>query len=170
MALTVLIMGAAGCGKSTVGEQLANRLNCAFLDADALHDSTSKARMAAGIALTDIERQPWLDAVHAVLEDHQREGRDLVFACSALKRSYRQRLRQNIGQPWTIFLDGDPELLARRVARRPGHFFAPSLLDDQLRILEPPTGADCLHVDVSESPARIVERIIEWLEQQAPQH
>src|SRR5690606_25917915 len=107
--MIVLLMGAAGCGKSTIARLLAERLDCEFLDADLLHDAGSKAKMAAGVALDEDDRRPWLEAIHAVLEQHSADAQELVVACSALRRSHRQVLGRNIDELRVVFLDGDPE-------------------------------------------------------------
>lgn len=126
---TLLVMGVAGSGKSTLGAALAARLGWPFQDGDALHPPANVARMAAGIPLTDLDRGPWLDAIAAWIADHP-EG---VVACSALKRAYRARLAARV-----IYLRGDHDLIAGRLAVRAGHFFAPALLDSQFAALEPP--------------------------------
>ncbi len=161
--MIVLLMGAAGCGKSTIASLLAERLDCEFLDADRLHDAGSKAKMAAGVALDEDDRRPWLEAIHAVLEQHSADAQELVVACSALRRSHRQVLGRNIDELRVVFLDGDPELLARRIRQRHEHFFPAALLADQLAILEPPTGEQALRLDIGEPPPVLVEQIVDWL-------
>lgn len=126
-------MGVSGSGKSTVGAALAARLGCRFVDADDLHPAANVEKMAAGIPLTDDDRWPWLDAVAAQLA-----GGDVVVACSALTRAYRDRLRAAASELALVFLHGDPALLAARMVR-PGHFMPASLLDSQLATLQPPT-------------------------------
>ena len=161
--MIVLVMGAAGCGKSTIASLLAERLGYAFLDADQLHDAASKAKMAAGTPLDEDDRRPWLEAIHAVLEQHSLARQTLVVACSALRRGHRQVLRRNIDELRVVFLDGDPQLLARRIRQRHAHFFPAALLADQLAILEPPTGEQALRLDIGEPPSALVERIVDWL-------
>ncbi|MCU1416314.1 MAG: gluconokinase [Schumannella sp.] len=126
-------MGVSGSGKTTVGELLAAALGLRFADADALHPAANVAKMAAGIPLTDDDRWPWLDAVGQVLA----RG-DVVVACSALRRAYRNRLRVAAPAFALVYLKGDREVLADRMGRRPGHFMPVTLLDSQLATLEPP--------------------------------
>jgi carbohydrate kinase (thermoresistant glucokinase family) len=154
-------MGVSGCGKSTVGLLLADRLGVPFLDADALHPAANVARMAAGVPLTDDDRRPWLDAVAAELAGAS-DG--VVVACSALRRRYRAVLRA--GAPGTAFvhLAGTRALLADRVAARPGHFMPASLLDSQLATLEPlDVGERGLVLDVAEPPAALAGTAEAWV-------
>lgn len=161
--MIILVMGAAGCGKSTIGSLLARKLGSPFLDADQLHDAGSRAKMAAGVALTDEDRRPWLVAVHDLVEQHARGGGDLVFACSALKHQYRELLQRNIQNLLIVYLEGEAKLLAQRIRQRSEHFFPARLLDDQLAILEPPAGSRTLRLNVGEPPDALIERILTWL-------
>jgi gluconokinase len=125
-------MGVSGSGKSTIGAALADRLGLPFVDGDALHPLTNVERMAAGLPLTDEDRWPWLAAVGARLA----EG-DVVVACSALKRSYRDAILAEAPAARFIHLTGSHELLDERMQRRTDHFMPPSLLESQLATLEP---------------------------------
>jgi gluconokinase len=136
-----LVMGVSGAGKTTVGAALAARLGAPFLDADDLHPAENRAKMAAGVALNDADRAPWLDAVAEVIGGWAAAGTGGVVACSALRRRYRDRLRRADPGLVTVFLELDEAALAARLAARRGHYFAPSLLGSQLALLEPP-GAD----------------------------
>ncbi|MCU1437893.1 MAG: gntK 1 [Naasia sp.] len=137
-AQAVIVMGASGSGKSTVGRLIAERLGVDFVDADDLHSPESTAKMAAGTPLTDEDRWPWLRRVGAVLADETAQGRSSVVACSALRRAYRDLLRQAAGGPVTfVHLHGTRELLEQRLGKREGHFMPPALLDSQLATLEP---------------------------------
>ena len=129
----VVVMGVSGSGKTTVGAALADALGLPFVDGDALHPAANVAKMAAGIPLDDADRAPWLDAVGAVLA-----AGPVVVACSALRRVYRDRLRAAAPGLLLVFLDGSREVLAQRMAGRPGHFMPASLLDSQLATLERP--------------------------------
>ncbi len=130
-------MGVAGCGKSSLGALLAKTLGLPFTEGDNLHSLESRAKMAAGIPLTDEDRWPWLDRVGAVLARH--EG---VIACSALKRPYRDRIRAQAGLPVLfIHLAVPEERIATRLEARRGHYFDPVLQASQRAILEP-LGAD----------------------------
>lgn len=132
----VVLMGVAGAGKSTVGPRLADALGVGFVDADALHAEAAKAQMAAGRPLDDATRAPWLDRVHDVLATAAREGRGLVLACSALKTSYRRRLRDGVTGVVFVALVAPPDVLAARLAARPHHFADEALLPSQLHDLE----------------------------------
>ena len=136
--LAVVVMGVCGCGKSTVGERLARELGALFIEGDAFHPPANVARMAAGIALTDADRQGWLEALAAQLAAASRAGRSVVLACSALKRRYRDVLRQGAPDLRVVHLHGGREMLAARLAARQGHYMPASLLDSQLATLEAP--------------------------------
>jgi carbohydrate kinase (thermoresistant glucokinase family) len=141
----VVVMGVSGSGKSTVGAALAEALGIPFVDGDALHPAANVAKMAAGIPLGDEDRAPWLDAIGARLARPP-----IVVACSALKRAYRDRLRDAAPSLELVFLDGTRDLLAERMLARPGHFMPPALLDSQLATLERPTPDEhalTMHVD-----------------------
>lgn len=133
----VVVMGVSGCGKSTVGSLLAQALGCRFVEGDSLHPPGNVARMAEGTPLTDADRVDWLDAVAAELG----ASKGIVMSCSALKRSYRNRLRAAAPGLQFLHLVGDRGLLERRMAARSGHYMPASLLQSQLNTLEPP-GAD----------------------------
>lgn len=153
----VVVMGVSGSGKSTVGAALADALGVRFVDGDSLHPAANVAKMAAGIPLDDSDRVPWLDAVAAVLA-----AGPVVVACSALRRVYRDRLRAAAPALELVFLDGSRELLASRMARRPGHFMPTTLLESQLATLERP-GADehPLTADIAVSVPDIVAGLAE---------
>ncbi|MBB4437936.1 gluconokinase [Rhizobium leguminosarum] len=139
--LAVIVMGVSGCGKSSVGERLAAQNGMPFLEGDQLHPAENVEKMAQGISLTDDDRLPWLDRIGAEIRTAQEASQGLVISCSALKRHYRDRLRQAAtGRLVFVFLEGSRELLLSRMQARQGHFMPASLLDSQLETLEPPTG------------------------------
>lgn len=133
----VVMMGVCGCGKTTVGEALAERLGVRFRDADEFHPQANVEKMSAGVPLTDADRWPWLDAIGAAIREVPPDA-PIVISCSALKRAYRARILRGAGRPVTfVHLAGPRALLAERMAGRRGHFMPPSLLDSQLALLEP---------------------------------
>ncbi|KJF75360.1 gluconokinase [Agrobacterium arsenijevicii] len=133
-------MGVSGSGKSTVAEELAEKLGIAFIEGDKLHPKSNVDKMSEGIPLTDEDRWPWLDLIGAELHKG-RENDGVVVSCSALKKIYRDRLRKAAGGSLAfVYLDGSLELLSRRMGERKGHFMPLSLLQTQLATLEVPTG------------------------------
>lgn len=142
----IVVMGPSGSGKSTVGAALAERLGARFVDADDLHPLTNIEKMAAGIPLDDPDRMPWLALVGAAL----RESAHIVIACSALKRSYRDAIRDEAPVAFFAELAVSRAVLEERVRNRGGHFMPTSLVDSQLRTWEP-LGPDEAGVSVDES-------------------
>lgn len=140
MALHVVVMGVSGCGKSTVAAALRDRFGFDLLEGDDLHPRANVEKMGAGIPLDDADREPWLRAVGAWMAAREREGRDTVVSCSALKRRYRDLLRAGT-DVWFLHLDGAAALIGERLRARQGHFMPASLLDSQFDALEP-LGAD----------------------------
>jgi len=129
----IVVMGVSGSGKSTVGAALAQRLRVPYGDADDFHPPANIEKMSAGRPLDDDDRRPWLEAIGRWLQEHDAG----VVTCSALKRSYRDLLRES--RPDVVFVHqhGDREVIARRQATRPGHFMPAALLDSQFDTLEP---------------------------------
>ena len=151
-------MGVAGSGKTTVGRLLAARLQWPFRDADDFHPPRNREKMRRGIPLNDDDRRPWLDALRASLCHTTVGGTNAVYACSSLKRSYREELATDTGEVKFIYLNGAHQLIAERLIGRKGHFFNPALLQTQFDDLEEPTNA--LEVDVTPPPESIAESII----------
>ena len=141
----VVMMGVSGSGKTTVGAALAQRLRVPFADADDFHPEANIAKMTAGHALDDDDRGPWLDSIGEWLAAHPEGG---VMSCSALKRTYRDQLREHCPDVDFLHLAGTPEVIGRRQASRPGHFMPASLLASQFETLEP-LAADENGVDVN---------------------
>jgi gluconokinase len=129
------VLGVSGSGKTTIGVALAQRLRVPFEDADDLHPAANVAKMSAGIPLDDLDRIPWLHTVGEWLADHTETGG--VISCSALRRSYRDTLREVAPRQLFVHLAGSPEVVARRVAGRLGHFMPASLVASQFAALEP---------------------------------
>jgi len=163
--VTILIVaGVSGSGKTTVGAMLAGRLSWRFADADDFHPATNVEKMRAGIPLTDEDRWPWLRAIEAWMDERIAAGESAVLGCSALKRSYRDMLLGGRPDVQMVFLDVDPEELARRLAARHGHFFPEKLLDTQLDALDPPQPDErVISVVEADDPAGTVALIIATL-------
>ena len=155
----IVVMGGAGSGKTPVGEALAAAVGWRFVDGDDHHAAASIAKMARGEPLDDADRWPWLDRLRAIIDGALAREDGLVLACSALKASYRARLAGGVagGRVRFAYLAGTPELLRERLARRPGHFMKPGMLDSQLATLEVPS--DAVTVDAALPMAAQVERI-----------
>lgn len=158
----LVVMGVSGTGKSLVAGLLADQLGWELQDGDALHPPGNLAKMSAGTPLTDADRWPWLDTIAAWIDQRAANQAPGVVTCSALKRSYRDRLRR----PYVIFvhLVGAREVIAQRLAARTGHFMPQSLLDSQLATLETP-GPDenAITVDVADEPGEEVAEILHLL-------
>jgi gluconokinase len=150
----IVAMGVSGCGKSTVGAALADRLHVPFADADDMHPPDNIAKMSAGHPLDDDDRRAWLDRVGEWLARHRDGG---VISCSALKRTYRDQLRAHCPSTVFLLLDGSPELIASRQAARKGHFMPTSLMQSQFDTLEPLAPDEPgVVVDVAESVDAII--------------
>ena len=132
----VVVMGVSGCGKSTIGAVIADRLGVGFVDADSLHPLLNVGKMAAGIPLTDDDRWPWLATIGQVLADAAQAGTGIVVACSALRRRYRDAIVAAAPSAQFVHLDGSKQVLSARLDGRSGHFMPPALLDSQLATLE----------------------------------
>ncbi|MCP4318597.1 MAG: gluconokinase [Hyphomicrobiales bacterium] len=160
-----VVMGVAGCGKSSVGAAVAKRLGATYLDGDDFHPPANIEKMSRGEALNDEDRWPWLKIVG---EEMARWEGTVFTGCSALQRAYRDYLAATAEEPvGFIFLDGSKELIAGRMSRREGHFMPLSLLDSQFAALERPQPDEpAMIVDISESEARIVDTICTRLEKE----
>jgi gluconokinase len=146
-------MGVAGTGKTTLGEALAAAEGWSFFDADDFHAPANKEKMRRGEGLTDADREPWLLALRARIDELRAGGRSGVFACSALKQAYRDRLQAGPDVRF-VHLTGPFALIERRLAGRPGHYAGPSLLKSQFEALEVP--ADVPTVDVAQTKAEML--------------
>ncbi len=153
----LVFMGVSGCGKSTVAELYAQRSGATLIEADVFHPPANIAKMSAGIPLTDEDRAGWLAAMAERLAEGKARGEAMVVTCSALRKAYRDRLRQGDPDLFFVFLDGSQELLQARLDARKGHFMPPGLLGSQLATLERPNLATerCLHVSITLSPEQI---------------
>ena len=157
---SLVIMGVAGSGKSTLGAAVAARLGCGWLEGDEFHSEASRLKMAQGEPLTDADRASWLARLCEQLE--QRPG--VLVTCSALKRSYREQLRQASAGLRFAFLDIAQAEAARRVSTRGGHFFAASLIDSQFETLESPVGEPgVLRLDALAPLDELEQQVCSWL-------
>jgi gluconokinase len=151
-----IIMGTTGAGKTTIGTMLATRLNWQFADADTFHPPANVEKMAHGIPLNDADRAPWLEAMHRAILEWIAAGKNMVLACSALKRAYREELRPS-SEVKMIYLKGDYALFAERIRQRHGHFAGEGILAGQFADLEEPT--DAITIDAAKSAEEIVAEI-----------
>jgi gluconokinase len=150
-----IVMGVSGCGKTTMSRKLAAVSGGEWLDADDFHSAENKAKMSAGIPLSDDDRWPWLDRLNAELHARAGQGRPLFLACSALKQKYRDRLVAGLPAPRFVYLKGSFEVIQARLAGRRNHFMPPGLLESQFADLEEPHGAIVL--DISRTEDQLVE-------------
>ncbi len=156
-----VVMGVASCGKTSVGELLAEKLNAHFIEGDRLHPATNVAKMSAGVPLNDDDRWPWLKAVGESLA-----GREAAVAsCSALKRVYREAITASAQRPvYFIYLYGSRLVLESRIGSRKGHFMPASLLDSQLATLEEPAADErAFRLDIVQPVEELAETAKVWL-------
>lgn len=161
----LVVMGVSGCGKTSVGRQLAQALGLDFIEGDELHPPRNVALMAAGTPLTDADRADWLATIADRLGQAQATGQGLVVSCSALKRRYRDRLRTACPGLRFIYLHGPAALLRERLGARTGHYMPPSLLDSQLATLEPPASDECaIILDIAPPTHQVVAVALDQLQ------
>src|SRR6266851_6392772 len=149
-------MGPTGSGKTTIGAMLAAQLNWQFADADSFHPPANIEKMSKGIPLNDADRAPWLEAMRKAILDWITAGKNVVLACSALKRAYREELRPS-PEVKIVYLKGDYALFAERIHHRHGHFAGEGILAGQFADLEEP--ADAITIDAARFPEQIVTEI-----------
>jgi len=154
--MIVIVMGVVGAGKTTVGQLLAEELGWEFADADGYHSAANVEKIRRGIGLTDADRAPWLESLHDAIVRWIDSGQDVVLACSALKRSYRQELAAGPEVKF-VYLKGSAALIGERLRARHGHFANEQILNSQLHDLEEPTSA--LTVEIDGTPQQIVRFI-----------
>ncbi|HEV2612488.1 MAG TPA: gluconokinase [Noviherbaspirillum sp.] len=162
-----VVMGVSGCGKSAVGRSLADRLGVSHFEGDAYHPPANIAKMAAGTPLEDADRHGWLMLLQQHIAEAAKNGIGLVLSCSALKRRYRDLLRE--GDPDLLFLhlDGDRKLIAERMQARPNHFMPVALLESQFRDLERLQPDERgLAADIRQPPEALVEQARQYAKQQ----
>lgn len=150
----VIAMGVSGSGKTTLARLLAEAWQATFLDADDIHDAAAKARMSAGLPLTDAMRDPWVARIADELTRYVANGERVVLAFSGLRRRHRDRLRATGLVLRFLFLHGDQALIAARMQARSGHYMPASLLDSQFETLEMPAGeSDVVTLAIDRPPA-----------------
>jgi gluconokinase len=158
--MTVLvIMGVSGSGKTTIGQALSRRLNFEFIEGDEFHTRANREKMHAGVALTDADRKPWLEALRSRITVMLARKGNAVLTCSALRQSYREALAMP-GVKF-IYLKVSQAVARQRLARRRGHFFNPALLESQFATLEEPR--DAITVDADASDLEVTQQIISGL-------
>ena len=159
--MIVLVMGVSGVGKTTIGRLLATALGGQYMEGDDFHTPANLAKMRSGLALSDEDRRPWLQALGKALQAADKKGGPAVLGCSALRESYRQLIRASCPQCQIVWLRGSPELVAARIRGRHGHFMPAGLIESQFAVLEAP--ADAIAVDIDPAPETIVRQILHRL-------
>lgn len=160
----LVVMGVSGSGKTTLARLLADRLGWPSAEADEFHPPANVAKMEAGVALTDDDRWPWLEAMRDRLTEQARAGRSTVVTCSALRRAYRDVLRQATGRVRFVHLKAPPQTIGVRLSHRAGHFMPPSLLPSQYATLEPlGDDEDGVTVVVDVPPEEVADRALRAL-------
>jgi len=163
-----VVMGVSGAGKSKIGARLADALGVPFLEGDSFHPPENVARMSAGIPLNDDDRAGWLHALSAEIGRARERGEGLVLSCSSLKRRYRDLLRGADPDLRFAYLHGERAVLEQRMRSRPGHYMPASLLDSQLRDLEPLQADEAgVQLDLTQTPQQLIDTILKSLECQA---
>lgn len=157
--MVVIVMGASGAGKTTVGLALARSLGWRFIDADDLHPPANIEKMSRNEPLTDADREPWLIAVRQTILQSNNAAESLAVACSALKGGYRETLSAGLDSIRFVYLKTTLALLERRLSARHGHFAGPGLLASQLAAIEEPLETEALILDAAEPPDALVEHM-----------
>jgi gluconokinase len=156
-----VVMGVSGCGKSTVGQALAQRLGCPFYDGDDFHPAENVAKMSQAIPLNDADREPWLSRLADLIQGYLGRGETAVIACSALKETYRQQLQRNEANVVFVYLKGSFDLIWQRMQQREGHFMKAEMLQSQFATLEEPSSSEAIVVNIGQDVAAMIQEIIE---------
>ncbi|MCO7522807.1 MULTISPECIES: gluconokinase [unclassified Pseudomonas] len=160
----IVVMGVAGCGKSCIGAAIAARSGGRLIEGDAFHPAANIAKMSAGIPLDDDDRAGWLVRLGEALQNAISAGERPILTCSALKRRYRETLREAVPALGFVFLELTPQQAEQRVRARPGHFMPASLIDSQFAALEPPHGEPLtLELDATAPVEALAEAVHTWL-------
>lgn len=161
----LIVMGVASSGKTVTGKAIARRLHAPFLDGDNFHPAANKDKMRAGVPLTDDDRWPWLDALARALHEAAGQKGVAVGACSALKRVYRDYLIKQAGEPILfVFLDGEVDVIRKRIEARQHEFMSPELLDSQFATLELPSPSEnVVRVEVTDAVETIAAQVVKQL-------
>lgn len=162
---SVIVMGVSGCGKSSTGAKVAELLGAKFIDGDDLHPRANIQKMAGGAPLNDADRAPWLERIRDAAYSLEQKNEVGVIVCSALKRNYRDQIREGNESVKFLFLDGDYDLILARMKARHGHFMKEAMLKSQFEALERPDGeAGVCHVNIDGSFEQVVDRAVTALE------
>jgi len=153
--MIIIIMGVAGCGKTTVGKLLSQKLDWRFVEGDEFHPPANVEKMSKGIPLQDEDRWPWLQILRSIIEESIHKNENVVVACSALKAAYRNILWGSNKDVRLVYLKGSFEIIEKRIQERKGHFMPSALLKSQFSALEEPQ--DAIVLDASLEPEKIVE-------------
>lgn len=157
--MTLIVFGVTGAGKTSIGQRLARQLGWTFHDADDFHSPANVEKMRRGVPLTDDDRWPWLDRLRQLIADAQGRGEQVVLACSALKRTYRERLAAGLEVTF-VYLEADRTVIAARLRQRENHFMNPELLTSQFEALEQPASSEnVVVVNAADTPDAIVQHI-----------
>ncbi|MGL5727247.1 MAG: gluconokinase [Plesiomonas sp.] len=160
---SIIVMGVSGCGKSSVGSALADALNAKFIDGDDLHPKANILKMSAGNPLNDDDRAPWLERIRDAAFSLEKKNETGIIVCSALKRKYRDMIREGNENVTFIFLDGTFDLIFERLSKRVGHFQKEGMLQSQFDTLECPLSTNesgILRVDIDAEFDQVVERAV----------
>jgi carbohydrate kinase (thermoresistant glucokinase family) len=160
----IILMGVSGCGKTTVAKLLADRLGWTLLEGDDFHPKRNVEKMSHGMPLNDDDREPWLRAIAAAIDEARRGGRQVIVTCSALKRAYRDLLVDDHPDVIFVYLKGSKALIADRLKHRAGHFMPAGLLDSQFAALEEPgAGEPAIAVPIDRTPEAIADDVLKTL-------
>lgn len=164
----IIVMGVSGCGKSTLAQQLADQYELCFVEADDFHSEQNKQKMAAGIALTDADRQPWIEHMCDFLQEKAEQHQHCVLAYSGLRKAHREAFRQLPFATIFLFLHGAADVILPRMQQRNGHFMPSALLESQYQSLQQPDNeGDVKQIDIALSPKQILlsaeQIVLRWL-------